>query len=257
MNIALVSMLDSNFIIGYKAFIKSLLKHNPDFSYPFVIFDMGLSKQEKEEIKSYYSHVLFKVPNYTNYKGTNFDVTAPCLHNTYYKLDIFSLYEYDRVVFIDMDIIVLDDIMELFTIKEPLAGCHGYAPSIDGFRKDMNTGVFVVNKQLLKKNFYNSIVNFCKQGFSMPDQKGINKFIRTKTDYQIHFIDKAYNCEKRMWKGKVNKIGFENNELILYPNKQKVKMVHYISEKPWQEKKEEINKGFERLEKIWWSYYNG
>jgi lipopolysaccharide biosynthesis glycosyltransferase len=253
MSIALATMLDSFFIPGYIAFMKSFKKHNPAFSHDLIIFDVGLNEKEREIVQLMYNgKVIFKEPNKDRYKGTNFSRTQECLINTYYKLDIFSLYNYSKVLFLDMDMIVLDNIEDLFNFKYDLAGCPGYAIGSDSYRNGINTGLILVNKPLLNEKTYSKVVNFVKQGFSMPDQKGINRFFKGR----INFIDKVYNCEKRMWKGKKNKIAFDNKGVLrLYPGNKKVRIVHYVSQKPWQNEKSDLNKGFEELENLWHEHY--
>ncbi|MFW6225350.1 MAG: glycosyltransferase family 8 protein [bacterium] len=242
MKICLATMLSKNFIIGYIAFITSLLKNNPNFNLDFVIIDIDLNDQDRKIVKSFYKNVHFKTPNYKMYDGTNWEATNPVLRNTYYKLDIFSLYDYNRVIFIDMDTIVLSDISKLFTYDFPLAGCKGYTFTSDSFRDEINTGVIVLNKPMIKHNLYQAIVQYAKQGFSMPDQKAINRFFRG----QIDFIDKKYNVEKRMLHSKKIKYKFDGSD---------AKIIHFVSQKPWEDNKSKLNQGFEKLENIWWNYY--
>lgn len=259
MKIVLCSMIDDFFMPGFEVFMKSLLEKNPWFDLPIRLIDVGLSQPNKEKCIKQYTNIDFIKPKKENYKKVSFEKTAECLWNTYYKLDMFSYTDYDRVVFIDLDILVCDDIKELFEVKEPLAGCNGYGSGSDQLRKDVNTGVLVINKPFLNDGIYHQIIDFTAKagGFSMPDQKAINQFFRKK----IYRLPKYWNCEKRMFKGKNCKLSIHGKTReILYHENGKVmpcKLLHYVSEKPWQKKKDKINFGYEKLEEVWLNYYEG
>ncbi len=259
MNIVLCSMIDEFFMPGFQVFIKSLLEKNPWFDLPIRLIDVGLSQKSKEECVKQYSNIHFVKPKKENYKRVSFEKTAQCLWNTYYKLDIFSYDDVDRLVFIDLDILVCDDIRELFEVDKPLSGCNGYALGSDAIRKDINTGVMVINKPFLNDGIYKQIIDYTAKagGFSMPDQKSINQFFKKK----INRLPKYWNCEKRLFKGKNYKISIhKKTRQPLYHEGDTVyscKLLHYVSVKPWQKQKDEINLGYRAVEDLWLKYYEG
>ena len=165
--------------------------------------------------------------------------TADRLKVTFYKLDTFSLYEYDRVVFIDVDTVVLGDLSELFNCPAPIAAVKGYSEKTDSLRADVNAGVFVVNHQYLNEQTYNALLEIEKKGFSMPEQKTMNIYFSGKMAY----FNKSYNVEKRMEHTK-------NFKHIL----EKAKIIHYIAGKPWDENDPEKGK-YPKMETIWREWY--
>lgn len=243
MRIALVTMIDDNFVIGYEAFMTSLLINNPWFNYDMVIIDLGLSEASKATIAKYYQNVKYLEPKRGNYRGVNFSATAPSLQNTYYKLEIFRLYEYDRVVFMDMDMVVDGDIMELFSCDAPFAAVQGYDSKNDALRADINSGVFVVNKAYLNPDTYAQLIKISERGFSMPDQKAINIYFKGK----IHHLPKVYNVEKRM----LHTIKFRD---VL----QNAKVIHFVATNPWDDHstKNEIENSYAAIEAKWFEYYH-
>ena len=91
----------------------------------------------------------------------------------------------------------------------------------------------------------------------MPDQKAINQFFGKK----IYRLPKYLNCEKRLFKGKDHKISIhKKTRLPLYHEGDTVypcKLLHFVSIKPWQKHKDEINKGYQAVEDLWLKYYEG
>ena len=242
--IAMCSMMNNDFYIAYVSFMKSLLWNNPWIykqAIPFIIIDLDISDSIKMEMLELYPYVDFRQPNKSMYSKVRFQKTLPVLQCTYYKLDMFSYDDYDRIVFLDLDMNVVGDIEFLFNCIEPISATHGYDRNMDKLREDINSGVVVLNKPHINEKVYKDIVKYSEQGFSMPDQKAIwGKFYK-----KVNIIPKIYNCEKRISKSASLKDIWNNRRIV-----------HWISEKPWQAKKEyESNKGYENIEKSIWDYW--
>lgn len=249
MQIALVTMIDDNFVIGFEAFIKSMKINNPWFmngEYIFHIIDVGLSYDSKAIIETYADKfnfpVIFTKPDKKDYSVIDMSKTAGKLKNTYYTFDVFKL-PYDRVVFIDMDTIVMGDIQELFSCSEDIAAVKGYNARQDIIREDINSGVFVVNSKYLNAETYQALINFSRRGFSMPDQKAINGYFKG----QIKYFNKKYNVEKRM-------LNTKNYQKVMND----IRILHFVARKPWESKEgykpEELV--YDELEQIWHKYYD-
>lgn len=238
MRIALATMMDDNFLIGFKAFIKSFLYHNPWFDYEFLILDVGLSENSKAEIKEYYKNVLFRKIDYDKYREVNFERTNKKLQKTYYTLDVFNQCDFDRIVFIDMDTVVLADISFLFECPAGLAAVQAYDFKQDKMRQSINSGVFVVNREYINGDTYRRLIRIARRGYAMPDQKVINKFFNDKID----FLPKAYNVEKRM----LHTQDFKDDLID-------IKILHFVASKPWEtDKPNELEASYGKFEKIWW-----
>lgn len=239
---ALVTMMDDAFMMGYEAFMTSFLINNPWFSDDMVIIDLGLSDESKSVIESYYSKIIYVIPKYENYQRVNFAKTADSLKNTYYKLDAFSFYGYDKVVFIDMDTIVLGDVSEVFEACG-FSAVLGYDAENDCMRGDINSGVFVIGKEYLNEETYTRLISIAEQGFSMPDQKTINIYFRGK----INFLGKKYNVEKRM-------LATSKYKEVLCD----ARIVHFVALKPWQDHSSvpAREKQYGTLEDLWHQWYS-
>jgi lipopolysaccharide biosynthesis glycosyltransferase len=239
MKTALVTMLNEEFVIGFKAMIRSLLKNNPWFDLPVVILDDGVLPETKGKLTQIYKDITWQPIDKKRYAGTDFEKTAPKLRCTYYKLDIFNMKGYERLVFIDSDTLILGDIKQLFATTAGFAAVKGYDPLHDMMRRDINSGVFVVNQQFLNEQVYVEMLRIARSGHKMPDQTVINHYFRNRMMY----LDKVFNVEKRM----------------LYTNKfkhvlQTMRILHYVGEKPWQKKTNVREEQYAMLEREWWRY---
>lgn len=246
-NVALVSMISKSFIPGFVGFITSFLQNNPWFNLSIVLIDIDLNEEERQYCKLYYSNIVYKKPNKKLYTKVNWKNTKPQLWNTYYTLDVFCYKEFDRIIFIDLDTIVLQDIKYLFEhqLSTKIAGVKAYNRIQDQLVDYINTGVFVVDMKKISSSFYKNIVGFSYKGFLFPEQDTINRYMHK----QISFLPKEYNVEKRML--------LSSN----YPfDIEKVKILHYVALKPWQEAKRagqrNDRKDFGELEKLWWEFFN-
>lgn len=241
MKIALVTLLNELFVIGFKAMLESLLKNNPWFDLPIVILDENLKKETKLELIKRYKKIKFISVRKESYQGFNFNATAKRLRDTYYKLDLFNIRGYHRLVFIDSDVVILRDIKKLFECTAPISAVKGYDCNRDILRRDINSGVLVVNKQYLNAKTYTDLLKVAQSGHKMPDQTTINIHFRNR----INFLEKTFNVEKRMLTSRNYRDIFLNASIL-----------HYVGEKPWNKKVREMEKQYSSVERKWWEYYH-
>ena len=238
---ALVTLMDNDFVIGFVGFIKSFLHFNPWFVYDIVVFDAGISRENKAYMKTFYPKIIFERIDKKAYSDIRMEKTDPKLRKTYYTLEVFRLIQYERIVFMDMDIIVQGDIRELFNCRDGFAACRAYNAKLDALIDPINSGVFVVNQKYLDVGVYRDLIRIARRGFSMPDQRTLNIYFRNK----ISYLPKKYNVEKRM-------LYTEKHAKIL----DEAVCIHYVASKPWQKiKPNDEEKRFKQLEDIWWRWY--
>lgn len=245
MNIALVSLISDNFLIAFKVFIKSLLEYNPWFNYTFILLDAKCNEETKKECQLLYDKIIFKNINTENYRKVDFNKTVNHLKNTFYKLDIFSLKEYDRIVFIDLDTLILKDIKELFDCEAPIAGVPVFQIGSNRIGGGVNSGVLVINKKFLNLGVYHNLIKIAeyKTNLHLPDQIIINKYF----NQQIYLLPKIYNCEKRMF--------LSTDQSVQNIFKEKA-ILHYVGKKPWQPYDgSPFEKGYESIDELWKEHY--
>jgi len=241
---ALITLIDDNFLIGYEVFYKSLHKHNPDLKIPFIVLDAGLSSKSKAVIKKNGGDVR---PIETSaYDDIPMGLTHQRLKKTYYTLDVFKQNDFDRLLFFDMDIVIMDNISELIDWEMSegchIAACRAYNANRDALDPRINSGVWIADKQILtEKTFTRLMGRAMRRPRTMPDQTIINEEFAGRID----FLPKRYNIEKRMQYTKKYKHVME-----------KPAAIHYVSAKPWDKKKPKKEQIFEEIEKHWWDVYN-
>lgn len=235
----LTTLLDDRFVIGAKVFLKSLIRHNPWFEDDFVVIDLGLRARSKIELEKFYHKIKYVEVKRDKYKGVNFKVTDPRIRNTYYTLDVFTL-NYDKIIFMDMDIVVLDDIQKLFNdYNGPFFAARAYSRAGDKLDNRINSGVFVSCLNDLPSDAYEHMIRISRPGHVLPDQTVINRYFKS-----MQYIDKIYNVEKRM--------AYTKNCKREWMMK---RCLHYVGSKPWQSvKANSEEKKYLGVEKIWWKY---
>lgn len=238
--IALITLLDEKFLPGFIAFWNSFSFFNKWFNFPFIILNGGLQEENKEFIKNKYPLIEIREIKKESYEKIRFGATPERLKKAYWKFEIFNQIDFDRLIFIDMDCLILGDLSELFKQEKPVSAVKTFRG--DSLGKDINSGIMVLNKPVISEDVYRQLIALAERGFSLADQPTINHLFLNK----INFLDKRFNVEKRLFKS-------------LKPEFKKIlkeaRILHFVGEKPWDEKKEESEKFFAPLEKIWWNWY--
>ena len=233
--------LNSNYIIGYRVFIQSFLQHNRWFDGDIDIMDLDLNDVEIEYIKSFYSKTIFIKPQYKNYEKVN---TTRLYNrnfiNNYYKLDIFSYTKYEKIVSMDCDMLVVDDLSELFEVKYKFGAvpvAFNKAHKIPPF----NGGLIVLDSRFNSIENYNIVLDKLPTPYRFAEQDLLNDLY--KTTYTK--IKKVYNTEKRLLKSS------DPEDLDTIKN---VKVMHFVGAKPWDPVKLIKDLGYSSFEEKWHEY---
>lgn len=149
----------------------------------------------------------------------------------HYKLEVFNVRGYERIVYLDCDTLALDDISPLWDMKKYLEkslyavretadmGVHPF--NVDKF----NTGVMVVNQPLLCGNAYRRLLEIARSGkfYDGGDQAVINHYLEQEPGANPGELDAQYNVMVLVKKyGQWDKI------------KHRIKILHYTNRlKPW------------------------
>ena len=151
---------------------------------------------------------------------------------------------YDRVVYLDADMLVLSDISNLatdeklnsrpiwFTLNSKEEDQKNsnifYDPSlhkkITSYRRTVSTGIMVINMDQISKITRQSLIYLAELGrtYDGTDQGTINQWLEEK---EINF----------------GVLGEEYNHLAINKITEKTKIIHYFGRKPWDSKVEDSN----------------
>ena len=195
------SVCNDRYIPGLKVLLYSIKRHNPDFNYPFKIyFNHDISEDNQKLIKDLYPHIIFESNSTFSHLKTWFMCLLP-----------FKETEYDKVIFIDADILCLGDVSHLINYD-----CRYFSACLDINMKifwntqfnipsfhEFNTGLFVIPKRLLTDGIkpttiFNDLLILANKypDAKLGDQTILNRYFAHKT---ITKLPGKYNAKKEIF----------------------------------------------------------
>lgn len=164
----------------------------------------------------------------------------PAFHNplnNFCKLNLWTFTDYDKLVFLDADTLVIKNIDSLFSFPEFSAAPNVY-DSLDGFHR-LNSGVFTAKPSL--DTYRSMLKKLDSPGAFWP--RTDQTFLQ---DYwpQWHGLPYTFNALQYLY--------IHLPELW---NWDAIKVIHYQYEKPWQEDNPKRDQ-LKPLIDLWWSIYN-
>jgi len=231
---------DDNYIPYLDVAIASLIANaSGDYTYRIMVLNTGLqdanmAKVKQNERPGFYIEFMDISDRMENIKS-HFRNVYHFSVVTYYRLFIASLFpQYDKIIYLDCDLVVLGDIAELYntslgdnilaaapemyvqsTVEFRLYAREALGVDPDGY---VNAGVLVINLQAFRENKIEDqfVELITKYGFDLldPDQAYLNYLCREK----IYVLPNGWNKEP-----------------IEIPCEGKKNIVHYaLYKKPWQ-----------------------
>ena len=168
--------------------------------------------------------IRFAMPTYPFRRTTNREaIEKPC---RYIKLHLWSLTEWDRIVFLDADTVVLRPIDELF--KEP-----DFSAVKDPVGDNVNTGVMVVKPSavthgLLMKSYLHV------DSFNIGDQGTLNSLVDMKSWHRLRLRFNTFQSALSR-KPTVKEQDAAKSETVPRMSLSDVKVLHFSGEsKPWK-----------------------
>lgn len=161
-------------------------------------------------------------------------VTDPRLKRwnyTYSKLNIFGLTQFDKVVYLDSDMLILENIDDLFEKPHMSAvKIRGKLPEFDGSWNQLNSGLLVVEPS---ENLFSDMlskIGKIEKVSSPSDEDFINAYYSNWPDQKALHLDNGYNIFSYHWHRYRQLYGYDFSS-----PKNPIKIVHYIGEdKPWR-----------------------
>ena len=276
MNIALYIVCNNKAVLMANVLLYSFKKHNPWFDGDVVVLhDDGhciLSESAKDTMRMYHEDIIFKKAVSEDY-DTLFNRicstlgdssryrTLPCI----YKWDMFRDSKYDRIIYMDTDILPLNSMkasMDYCDHHNFLAAAdsvdwsmskykgHYPAGSAVGTRGgEFNGGLYVVGGEYISDDFFSELLRYAeltdfrkfykKLGKGrIGEQAFLSNFMR---EHSYYILSSGYNRIRRV---------IPDSLILRKPNLlQTIKNVHYTSKKPINPDSDRI-----RLNGVWRSY---
>jgi alpha-N-acetylglucosamine transferase len=183
------------------------------------LVDMGIVCLEVDKIESVKAGVGDNTPRLDDFTYT------------YTKLHIFRFDEFEKIIFLDSDLIVTKSIDHLFDeVKEDFAACD----CTPYYEHIFNSGVMVIRPD---KNVFNDLMSKkdILPSYDGSDQGFLNSYFKNwkKLDIKYNSGKRIYSEKRPMW-DQIDK-----------------HVIHFVGNKPWLGGE----KGYEELENLWFSYY--
>lgn len=241
--IPIVFSTDDNYVLPLAVAIKSLIDNrNKKDEYKIFVFHDELSEESKERIKSVCKGTFLEFVNVNSFlKGVDFYSVGHFTKAMYYRFFIPQvLSDYDKVLYLDCDILVKGDIGKLYDVDlgdNVIAGNRMFGDD----NEYVNSGVLLFNvKEYLKNEICDRCVKYVAEhkDLKFPDEQTLNE----------------------VCKGKITKIGYEYNFQTLFCKSietlettgiKKVKdiCVFHFTTKPWDSRDAHFGK-------LWWQSVN-
>jgi hypothetical protein len=193
MKICFTTTLDDKYLQGFLLTLNSILISSPTFNYDVVIFEWGeLSDNSKNIIKKLYDKVTFKMVDEEFYKTHKFDDTfREWTYNPNYRFDIFTLSEYDRVVFFDSDMIFEIDVEELLKYDVDFGSCSVPAGRISQINDKMgfDAGLMTISKKYLNNDVRTELIKIANSEPPLQDNLRTRNWFGNEPILNTYFLD--------------------------------------------------------------------
>jgi alpha-N-acetylglucosamine transferase len=214
---AVVSMLTSeDYLRGMLALGESI-KENTSGDYVLITLILE-EKQISQSTLDSLSRLGWEICAVPRIPPPKEESVYPRFRDQFTKFSLWAWVEFERVVYLDADCLVVGDISSLFTMKEPFGAARDYASG--QFRDGFNMGVFTVRPDIwefsrlmdIKNWFFDYQLDMAEQGLLQALYKPWDEI-----DMQYNANLAIYLQDKALWESRRNSI----------------KVIHYTMEKPF------------------------
>jgi hypothetical protein len=245
MKIALCSVVSNDFLDGFLCMHGSLRRHNPSWNFPILIFHnpelCPLSDHAQARIAAECPEGRLVEVDNAEY-GEIFDYarnvlkTPDRLKAAFYILEAFCLEEFDMVVCLDSDLLILGSLDYLLAEPRRFSAVRAREPKNNNPAGFVNTGVMTIGLPYLAKGMKRRFMDALskhrpKPGSGKADQAMVNIFFPNS---RIHYLPTKFNYTKRIL---AHEMGFpaatSAAEVRAHLRRRDVRVLHFVAEKPW------------------------
>lgn len=238
---------DDNYLMPALTALKSIMKHTKSYIKLYILCDKRLSKANRNIVKNNLSnnfdvHFVDVDPGILSYLPLNREYISI---NTYYRLLIHKLIDVDKIIYLDSDLIVVDDIKKLWDIDVNgfcMAGVLDEGGVMQSRRLNLgadsnyiNAGIIVLNIKEIKKNYpdplkaYLETYYFNRKFIILQDQDILNIIFRDS----ILVLPLKWNVNGRIFE--VNELDHKYNDKDIRTALDDLGIIHFTDrKKPWK-----------------------
>lgn len=247
MNYGYFTLTSKEYVPGTICLIKSLRKFT---NLPINVINIDLSDEDRSMLITHGVTIRdFDRIDSIKAKTQPWHINSNFANNCFMKFNLWKMeIEYDKIIYLDSDMLVVRNIDHLFKLKEQFAACPAYVQEINSrTRKLVSSGY---SKKLFNAGFlvlepnYSTFVELLEKkdtfvNLQDPSDQGL---------LNIHFENKwcrlpsCYNATRRAFMVAPDEWEAMENDLAV---------IHYTIQKPWLESVPKC----ESIEKLWWECY--
>lgn len=124
MNNALCSFVDDQYTIGLVTMLRSLGRSNPHVDLPYLVYSARpLADASRSLIQREYKNVQFRLIDSDRYSRCHFSDRRAWNMSPALRYDLFLDQDFDQILYLDTDLIVIRNIDELLAYKGLLGAC--------------------------------------------------------------------------------------------------------------------------------------
>lgn len=247
----IVFCTDANYVQHLCVSLLSLLKNNKNLNFNIYIINCDIDKSNFEKINKISSTHRCKIINLQidEEKFNDLKMSPHLSKATYFRLSIPELIDLDKVLYLDVDIIVTGSIIELYSIElddyyvgavidytvETLEDQYFNRLKMKESSHYFNAGIMLINVSKWKSNHLkDKVIDYTEkypERIHYADQCGLNAVI--DGDWKI--LDIKFNLQSFFFSKKniVRQNTFLNNSILAA--KQSPIIIHFSGpDKPWQ-----------------------
>lgn len=195
--IAFASYVDENYLPGFLTLLRSLALTNQTICEDFIVLYDDLQPSSITAIRKLHPRIVMRrvVPErYDDFvKG---DPENYLVRKAYFILDVFRIRDYDTIITLDTDMVVLGDLSELLQMRHGV----GAVPQFLLDQSKLNSGLLVIQKEYLSDEFCAQLDEVGRAGtyeLDKHDQGILNALLVGK----FIQLDAKYNFVKRRLSG--------------------------------------------------------
>ena len=231
---ALVTVADKAFLPGLERLDKSINERNSMHGVQKVLIS--------DDIETFRDYRVIK-PDVKLLGGID---CRSRFKKAFYKLLLFGMVEYDKILFVDSDVLCLGDIQMLLYGYNNM---DSYAAKDDGVQLDnkynsefmrINSGVMVVNRIMIRPDVFTEIMSIARENISYDggDQGVINEYLY-RNNVSFGYLPQIYNTLKRI---------YHHHKELWVKIHEDIRLLHYVGAKPWAGGDEE---NYAELNRLW------
>ena len=254
MKVLFCTSANDKFAKGCALLLYSLKKNLNNFDdYQYKVFYLSLSEENKKMIKSIMPKVTFERPNDFSYCEGIKTLYGEENQDTYLCIESFKQEGYDKVLWVDSDMLCVNDFSNILSNNHAMSACLTKSVSFNTKEKMMshgvqkfNAGFMMINKQHLQdKKTYNDLVQIIKKAKDNKTNNSYRVLHKTSNTFndqdaiRIYWTNRPTNILPDWYNfKKFGTLGrFKEDDRFFEDNLDKIKIIHYAGKrKPWANK---------------------